>query len=154
LRLEADERVEFLTADLRLEEEETEFMRAGGVKRHYDPVQKKSAAEKVFEEASKRKRSPQIPVDETSTQVIRDHYLQEIRPFLTEKPAQSHAKLFRTPELVVPYFTHLRTVTQVAAHAVLDDLEEICEERRQLAIQQRLHEWLHGWVYVHVPLSF
>ena len=42
----------------------------------------------------------------------------------------------------------------VAAHDVLHDLEEICEERRQLLIQRRLHLWLHGWLLIHVPLSF
>src|SRR5947209_3975611 len=32
LRVEADERIEFITADLAVEEEDTEFVRAGGVK--------------------------------------------------------------------------------------------------------------------------
>jgi hypothetical protein len=32
-------------------------------------------------------------------------------------------------------------------------LEAICEERRELAQQKRLHHWLHGWLLVHVPLS-
>ena len=42
----------------------------------------------------------------------------------------------------------------VAAHDVLRDLEEICEERRQLLVQRRLHLWLHTWLLAHVPLSF
>jgi len=42
----------------------------------------------------------------------------------------------------------------VAAHDVLRDLEGICEERRQLLVQRRLHLWMHGWLLVHVPLSF
>ncbi|MBI3693809.1 MAG: hypothetical protein HY238_03075 [Acidobacteria bacterium] len=41
----------------------------------------------------------------------------------------------------------------VAAHDVLHDLESICEERRQLGVQVRLHHWLHGWLFVHIPLS-
>jgi hypothetical protein len=39
-------------------------------------------------------------------------------------------------------------------HEALHDLEVMCEERRQLARQRRLHRWLHGWLLVHVPLSY
>ena len=35
----------------------------------------------------------------------------------------------------------------------LTELEEICDERRQLADQKRLHHVMHGWLLVHVPLS-
>ena len=42
----------------------------------------------------------------------------------------------------------------VAAHDVLEDLQAICDERRQLEVQRRLHHWLHGWLYLHIPLSF
>jgi hypothetical protein len=40
-----------------------------------------------------------------------------------------------------------------AAHATLDDLEDICDEARQLRKQEQLHHWLHGWLLVHIPLS-
>ena len=38
-------------------------------------------------------------------------------------------------------------------HSQIQELEVICDERRQLAQQKRLHHWLHGWLMVHVPLS-
>ncbi len=38
-------------------------------------------------------------------------------------------------------------------HPRLEDLENICEEERQLNRQTRLYRWLHGWLLVHVPLS-
>jgi hypothetical protein len=28
------------------------------------------------------------------------------------------------------------------------------DERRELERQRRLHLWLHGWLFVHVPLSY
>lgn len=152
LRTEADERVEFITADLGLEDEEEAFVRAGGVKQYFDPAQKKSAAEKVQAVVDKRKASPQIEVEAGSRDALRAHYLQEIRPYLTEQP--STRNLFARAELVVAYFNHLRTIMPVAAHDVLRDLESICEERRQLLVQRRLHLWLHTWLLVHVPLSF
>ena len=39
-------------------------------------------------------------------------------------------------------------------HRAALELEEICEERRQLKEQRRLHFWLHGWLFVHAPISF
>jgi hypothetical protein len=154
LRVEADERVEFITADLGLEDEPPEYVHAGGMKQYFDPSQKKSAAEKVQAAVEQRRAAPQIEVDPDAREALRAHYLQEIRPFLTERPAGYFRKLFGTAEGVAAYFGHLHIIMPVAAHGILGDLEEICEERRQLLMQRRLHLWLHGWLLVHVPLSF
>jgi hypothetical protein len=153
LRVEADERVEFITADLGLEEP-PEFLRAGGVKRYFDPDQKKSNAEKVRAVVEKRKSSPQIEVEAAAREAFRAHYLQEMRPFLRERPPALSLRLYASPDSVAAYFGHLRTIMPVAAHGVLRDLADIVEERRQLLVQRRLHLWLHGWLLVHVPLSF
>lgn len=153
LRLDADERVEFITADLGVEEPEPEELRAGGKKFYFDAAQRKSAAEKVEAERQKRKGAPQIAVEEEASRALRAHYLQEIRPFLEERPVRFSRRLFGSAAAVSAYFQYLRTLMPVAAHEVLDDLQSICEERRQLAEQQRLHHWLHGWLFVHVPLS-
>jgi hypothetical protein len=40
-----------------------------------------------------------------------------------------------------------------AVLAGTDQLEKLCRERRELANQERLHHWLHGWLLVHIPLS-
>ncbi|HVF70912.1 MAG TPA: hypothetical protein VM940_04825 [Chthoniobacterales bacterium] len=36
----------------------------------------------------------------------------------------------------------------------VDEIEAWCDERRMLDLQVRLHHWLHGWLFVHVPFSF
>lgn len=154
LCMEADERVEFITADLGVGEDNPEYVRAGGVKQYFDPVQKESAAQRLQAVAERRKAAPQIDVDADAREALRAHYLQEVRPFLTESPAPYFKKLFGTAERVTAYFGHLHIIMPVAAHGILGDLEEICEERRQLMVQRRLHHWLHGWLLVHVPLSF
>jgi hypothetical protein len=51
-------------------------------------------------------------------------------------------------------FAELRRLVPPAHHETLADLAHICEERRQLALQARLHRWLHGWLLVHVPVSY
>jgi hypothetical protein len=155
LRLEADQRVEFLTADLVIPaEEDVEFDAAGGVKRYFDPEQKKGPAERLQATIDKRKASPQIEIGESARLAVKEHYLQEVRPFLKDTPAPASRRLLGRPELVAAYFNRLRTIMPVAAHDVLRDLEEIAEERRQLLVQRRFHLWLHTWLLVHVPLSF
>jgi hypothetical protein len=154
LRIEADERVEYITADLGFNESEVEYQVAGGAKYYVDPAQKKGAAEKEQVFIDQRKASPQIAIDENSREALRAHYVQEIRPYLEVEAAADSRRLFGRRELVAGYFGHLRTIMPVAAHQVLADLESICEERRQLMVQRRLHRWLHTWLVVHVPLSF
>jgi hypothetical protein len=153
LRVEADERVEFVTADLGLREEDHDFQRAGGVKQYFDPVQKASAMEKVMAVVTQRKETPQIETGEHAIRVLKAHYLEEIRPYLTASPPATSGRLFRTPEGVRSYFQFLRMALPVAAHPVVDDLEDICEQRRQIKVQRQIHHWLHGWLYIHAPLS-
>ena len=38
-------------------------------------------------------------------------------------------------------------------HAVVPDLDALCAQRVELEVQRRMHHWLHGWLYVHVPVS-
>jgi hypothetical protein len=51
-------------------------------------------------------------------------------------------------------FGKLRPLVQPALEGAIADLESICEEERQLLRQERMHRLLHGWLIVHVPLSF
>jgi hypothetical protein len=82
-----------------------------------------------------------VQVDEEHEDKLRfrELYATRVRPFL-EHPA---------PGLVEP----LRTLAPAAFLPVLDDLESICEEQRQLTRQRRLYHFLHAWLLVHVPLS-
>lgn len=51
-------------------------------------------------------------------------------------------------------FEELRRAVDPALHPVTRDLEGLCGQRDQLEMQRRLHLWLHGWLLVHVPLSY
>jgi len=51
-------------------------------------------------------------------------------------------------------FQELRRKVDESLHFVIDDLAALCEQREQLAAQRRLHHWLHGWLLLHVPLSW
>jgi hypothetical protein len=85
------------------------------------------------------------------SQLLKDVYLSDIRPFL--QPALARDGRLGTPARASVLFQSLRTSLAPPFQESVNDLEEICIERRQLAQQKRLHHWLHGWLLVHVPLS-
>lgn len=82
-----------------------------------------------------------VRVDEEHEDKVRfrELYAMRVRPYL-EAPA-------------VGLMEPLRALAPVAFRPVLDDLESICEEQRQLTRQRRLYHFLHAWLLVHVPLS-
>lgn len=75
---------------------------------------------------------------------LRAFYLAEIRPFLgAGRRRPVHPPDFGPPAAAAPEWRSL-----------LERLAGICEEARQLTLQERFQWWLHGWVLVHAPLSF
>jgi len=51
------------------------------------------------------------------------------------------------------YFDDLRLRVAPELRGLVDKLDELCERRRQLNVQRRVHFWLHNWLWVHLPLS-
>jgi hypothetical protein len=50
-------------------------------------------------------------------------------------------------------FAELKAQLRPEAHATVDRIAALCDQRRQFDLQTRLHRWLHVWLSVHVPLS-
>jgi len=90
-------------------------------------------------------------LSEAESAPLRKFYLQEMRPFL-EQP-KSRGQRLTDAGRAASVFTGLRTLLPATAQATLDDLQDICDEARQLLRQERLHRWLHGWLLLHIPLS-
>jgi hypothetical protein len=82
---------------------------------------------------------------------LRSFYATEMRPFL-ENPRQ-HSWRLADESKANSSFAGLKTLLPASAHAALGDLQDICEEARQLTKQERLHRWMHGWLLLHIPLS-
>src|SRR5579862_2176985 len=93
-----------------------------------------------------------LAVDEQASSELRRLLHDEIEPFL----AHSGTHKFRIGKGAVAHalFQQLRVLLPANLHANIDDLENICEEKRQLDEQSRLHKILHGWLLVHIPLSY
>ena len=51
-------------------------------------------------------------------------------------------------------FRFVRLRIAEAYRARVDQIQAWCDERRMLDLQTRMHHWLHGWLFVHVPFSF
>ncbi len=51
------------------------------------------------------------------------------------------------------FFDDLQLRSPPELRQVVEQLEALCERRRQLNVQRRLHFWLHNWLWLHVPLS-
>jgi hypothetical protein len=145
LREEADRAVETVCGPLGIGKSASEeVLRAGGLSAARSMSAMSSggvvaaAAETVV--LSEEERAP-----------LRKFYLSEMRPFL-EQPKLRGSRL-GDADKAQGAFSGLRTLLPQAAQASLQDLEDICDEARQLVRQEQLHHLLHGWLLVHIPLS-
>jgi len=92
-----------------------------------------------------------VVLSEEECAPLRKFYLGEMRPFL-EEPKRRRARVGNA-EKALGVFSGLRTLMPSSAQPTLQDLEDICDEARQLVRQEQLHHLLHGWLLVHIPVS-
>jgi hypothetical protein len=144
LREEADRGVEALCGSLGLgKSAKEEMQRAGGfTAARAMSVSKGGASVAVATETV-------VLTDEASAP-LRTFYLGEMRPFL-EQPRRGSR--LGNADKAHNAFAGLRTLMPEPAHGLVQDLEDICDEARQLVRQEQLHRWLHGWLLVHIPIS-
>jgi hypothetical protein len=76
---------------------------------------------------------------------------QHVVPFFD--PARRTRSPLASSKRATAMFRELKSFLNPEAHAAVDTLEGICDQRRQLARQARLYAWLHAWLLVHLPLS-
>jgi hypothetical protein len=100
---------------------------------------------------AQRARSATLTTVATVTIPLCNFYSRELRPFLQNETGQNTALASRAKAVGV--FHGLRTLLPADLHSIVNNLEAICEEERQLRRQTRYHHWLHGWLMLHVPLS-
>ena len=157
LREEADRTVEAACGNLGLAQSSTqETLRAGGFTA-LRPIAatvvslRTSAAVSAGASAAVAAAPERNLLSKEQSASLRTFYLSEMRPFL-EHPKSADRRL-SDPASASSAFAGLRTMLPAAAHGALSDLEDICGEARQLARQEQLHRWLHGWLLVHIPLS-
>jgi len=83
---------------------------------------------------------------------LQGFYEKHVRPFLAE--GRRGSRLLANPLQAEGAFARIRALPGLAAaQDQIDLLRTLCDERRQLAEQERLHALLHAWLLVHIPLS-
>jgi hypothetical protein len=100
---------------------------------------------------SKPERVATIEIEPEDWERFRVIYSETLQPFLSD-PDRVRNECSKK-ESADSLFAALRLHLPFDAHAMLTDLENICEEQRQLTHQKRIYRLLHGWLLVHVPLS-
>jgi hypothetical protein len=145
LREEADRGVEVICGPLGLNSgAKEEVQRAGGFSAARTMVTTSGGAAVAAAAET-------VVLTEEECAPLRKFYLNEMRPFL-EQPKMRGSRL-SDADKAHGAFSGLRTLMPQAAQATVQDLEDICDEARQLVRQEQLHRLLHGWLLVHIPIS-
>ncbi|MDA0840748.1 MAG: hypothetical protein O3B01_08320 [Planctomycetota bacterium] len=82
---------------------------------------------------------------------LKEFYVDEVRPLLYPKVV-GEAAAFKTHSSA--RFGRMRTLLSVELHEPLGDLEHLFAERRELDLQKKIHMYLHGWLFIHIPVAY
>ena len=78
-------------------------------------------------------------------------YAETLRPYITQRGKGGH--LLASPLRASAAFMREKTRLPESAFRDIAALEEICEEKRGLDRQIKLHRVLHAWLLLHIPVS-
>jgi len=93
-----------------------------------------------------------LNADERFAGTIRSFLADEMRPYLLQDGGRGHVLADR--DRTSAMFRQFKILCPENLWPRLDDLENICEEKRELDRQRLLHRILHGWLLVHIPASY
>ena len=93
-----------------------------------------------------------IGVDEPFAATLHSFFDDEIKPYLVQHSGRG--RVLADKERACAMFQQFRILCPEDSWPRLNDLENICEEKRELDRQRVLHRLLHGWLLVHIPASY
>lgn len=93
-----------------------------------------------------------MQVDEGASIQLQEFFRREMQPYIAQGGARAMALADRNRSQGM--FQQLRLLLPLNLHPAVDDLENICEEKRELDQQTQYHRILHGWLLVHIPVSY
>jgi hypothetical protein len=92
---------------------------------------------------------PRVAVPDSEP--LRALFRTSIAPYLLQgRKSRSPLALRNKAQFI---FRELKNKLNPGTHDAIDILENLCDQRRQLDRQKRMHFWLHNWLIVHLPLS-
>ena len=90
--------------------------------------------------------------DERVSSKITAFFKSQMKPYLVSRP--NRKQLLADPVRAAAAIEQLKVLVPQYLWPKFDDLENICEEKRQLERQRQLHRILHAWLLFHVPASY
>ncbi len=93
-----------------------------------------------------------LGADEGFAKTMRSFLDDEMKPYLLQDGGRG--RVLADKEHTSAMFRQFRVLCPQDLWPRLDDLENICEEKRELDRQRFLHRILHGWLLVHIPASY
>lgn len=87
-----------------------------------------------------------------SPRIILEFLRGDLMPFLADHSAKATRLAERRSSDEV--LKLLRVNVSDSYRPQVDEIKAWCDDHRLMAYQERLHLWLHGWLVIHVPVSF
>jgi hypothetical protein len=102
--------------------------------------------------AAAKPAAPAAPSDAASETALLDFLDRQILPYLAAKRGEK----FRLggARFSEDTFRFVKLRVTESYRARVEEIQAWCEERRMLDLQMKLHHWLHGWLFIHAPISF
>ncbi len=105
--------------------------------------------------ASKTESASVAPVaTDASVSVILEFLDEECLPYLDAPRLRATRMRLGDHRASDDLFRLLRLNSSENFRAKLDELQGWCDDRRLMDLQTKMHHWLHGWLLIHVPVSF
>jgi hypothetical protein len=95
---------------------------------------------------------PAPPPDPASEAVLVEFIERQILPYLQAR--RGDRMRLNNPRFSDDTFRFVKLRVAEGYRSRVEEIQTWCDERRMLDVQVRLHHWLHGWLFVHVPFSF
>ncbi len=111
-----------------------------------------AAAKPAAPAAPKPAAKPAPPPDPASEAVLVEFIERQILPYL--KARRGDRMRLNNPRFSDDTFRFVKLRVAEGYRGRVEEIQAWCDERRMLDVQVRLHHWLHGWLFVHVPFSF
>jgi hypothetical protein len=90
--------------------------------------------------------------DATSEAALADFLDRQVLPYLRTRRHEGAG--LRNNRYSEDVFRVLKLRVANQYRVQVEEIEAWCDERRVLDLQTRFQRWLHGWLFVHVPLSY
>ena len=94
----------------------------------------------------------EITADPASETVLLRFINAQLLPYLYVRAGARH-RLHHARE-ASKIFSHLKARVAEPYRPRVEEMQSWCDTRRALDLQVRMQRWLHGWLLIHVPVSF